>query len=98
MQFSGNDVGRRPPDRNQLARDLVAAIKANGRGSDEAKQAAIRLCDAKGIDPYTRYAVQQPLTPYVTVKAMATPLEISTVYEWQRMIGDVVSRLNARTR
>jgi hypothetical protein len=63
---------------------LKLAIHRHGRGSAQARDAAINLCRSAGIDAHYRTATQPKVSPQFTE---CRPLAPTFFEEWQRVIS-----------
>ena len=70
--------------RHALETTLKIAIHRFGENSDAAKSAAITLCEARGLDPFFKYATQ----PAVSFGRDDVPAPLTYREEWQRIVRE----------
>jgi hypothetical protein len=76
---------------------LKRAVAMFGRGSSQARQAAIDLCLFAGYDPHFRYAIQRPvdLSGHMPMNP-PSPEAPLFVEEWQRVLDEIVPENRVR--
>jgi hypothetical protein len=68
---------------------LERAVKRYGPFSEQAKEAAIRMCQVAGLDPHFKYATQPRVSPVPLSSDDLTPAPYSYEEEWQRLVAAV---------